>query len=329
MEIKQCYLRNNDCYRPNRTMTPAGIVVHSTAVNNPYLKRYVQPDDGMLGQNQYNNDWNRSGIDKCVHAFIGKDKNGEVRIYQTLPWNMKCWGCSYGPNGSYNSNYIQFEICEDDLTDSKYFEKAFALAAELVQYLMARYNIPIKNVVSHKEAHDRGFASNHGDPDHWLKKFGKNMDWFRDRASGVAPVQPTELVPTVWYSSYNGKSWAKDSKNGDTTGDGINAIRCLMAKVEGKDGKIQARVRVQGGNWLPWASGYNPSDYYNGYAGDGKKKIDGIQMRLIDMPGYEVAYRVCAIGNKDFYDWRYGDKDYAGARGKSIGKIQIKIIKKK
>lgn len=329
MEIRQCYMRNNDCYKAHQIMTPAGIVVHSTAANNPYISRYVQPDDGILGPNKYNNDWNRSGVNKCVHAFIGKDKNGNVRIYQTLPWNLKCWGCGSGTKGSYNSNYIQFEICEDDLTDPKYFEKAFTLAAELVRYLMVKYNIQINNIVSHNEAHDRGYASNHGDPEHWMKKFGKNMDWFRDKLSGVAPAQPTESIPTVWYSSYNGKSWSKDSKNGDTTGDGINAIRCLMAKIEGKEGKIQARVRVQGGNWLPWADGYNPSDYYNGYAGDGKKKIDGLQMRLIDMPGYEVAYRVCAVGNGDFYDWRYGDTDYAGARGKSIGKIQIKIVKKK
>ena len=52
--IHQCFLTKNDCYRAGRTITPKGIVVHSTGANNPYLRRYVQPDDGILGKNRYN-----------------------------------------------------------------------------------------------------------------------------------------------------------------------------------------------------------------------------------------------------------------------------------
>ncbi len=40
-------------------------------------------------------------------------------------------------------------------------------------------NIRAENVISHKEACGRGYASNHGAPEHWLARFGKNMDWFR------------------------------------------------------------------------------------------------------------------------------------------------------
>ena len=40
--------------------------------------------------------------------------------------------------------------------------------------------IKLNNIISHKEACARGYASNHGDCDHWLAKFGKNMDWFRE-----------------------------------------------------------------------------------------------------------------------------------------------------
>ena len=183
MEIKKCLLTNNDCYKTARKMTPAGIGVHSTGANNPYLKRYVQPDDGILGYNSYNNSWNRSGLTKCVHAFIGLDKNGVVRCYQTLPFNICCWGIGNGSKGSYNYNpaYIQFEICEDDLTNETYFNQAFDLAAEFCAYLIKEYNLSIDNVVSHHEAHLRGYGCNHGDCDHWLKKFGKDMDWFRNK----------------------------------------------------------------------------------------------------------------------------------------------------
>lgn len=181
MEIKKCLLTKNDCYKKGQKITPKGIVVHSTGANNPNLKRYVQPDDGILGVNKNNNSWNRSGLDVCVHAFIGKDKNGVVRCYQTLPFNYACWGVGKGKKGSYNYNpaYIQFEICEDNLKDKEYFTKAFEVAIEFCVYLVKKYKLSVDNVVSHKEAHKKGYGSNHSDCDHWLKKFGKDMDWFR------------------------------------------------------------------------------------------------------------------------------------------------------
>ena len=182
MEIKKCFLTNNDCYKKGRKIKPYGIIVHSTGTNNPNLKRYVQPDDGLLGKNAYNNDWNRTGTSKCVHAFIGKDKNGKVRCYQTLPFDCRSWGCGSGKKGSYNDSYIQFEICEDALADEQYFKEAFSLAVELCKYLMKKYpSIKVGNVISHKEAHERGYASNHGDCDYWLLKYGKSMKWFRSQ----------------------------------------------------------------------------------------------------------------------------------------------------
>ena len=181
MEIKKCIMTKNDCYKANQKIVPKGIVVHSTGANNPDLRRYVQPDDGILGANKWNNHWNKSGKNACVHGFIGKDKNGEVRCYQTLPFDIACWGVGKGKKGSYNYNpaYIQFEICEDDLKDATYFTKAFNTAIEFCAYLCKEYNIPVCNIVSHKEAHKLGYGSNHGDCDHWLKKFGKDMNWFR------------------------------------------------------------------------------------------------------------------------------------------------------
>ena len=196
MEINKCLLINNSCYRKASKMVPKGIVVHSTGANNPYLKRYVQPDDGILGKNQYNNDWNRSGVNACVNAFIGKDKNGVVRCYQTLPFDYMPWGCASGKKGSYNYTHIQFEICEDALKDEKYFNEAFGVAIEFCAYLCDKYNLSVDSIVSHHEAHLKGYASNHGDCDHWLKNFNKNMDWFRNEVKAklekkdVKPVEP-------------------------------------------------------------------------------------------------------------------------------------------
>lgn len=206
MELKQCILTNNDCYKKGQKMTPKGIVVHSTGANNPNLKRYVQPDDGILGKNTNNNSWNRGGLSKCVHAFVGLDKNGVVRCYQTLPFNICCWGVGNGSKGSYNYNpaYIQFEICEDNLTNKEYFTKVFDLSAEFCAYLVKEYNLSIDNIVSHHEAHLKGYGENHGDCDHWLKKFGKDMNWFRNEVKAKLGVVPKE-EPKTEFKDYKVK----------------------------------------------------------------------------------------------------------------------------
>jgi hypothetical protein len=103
IKITKKFLTNNDCYKTGRTIKPTGIVMHSTGCNQPNAQVFI-------------NTWNQSGVTKCVHAFI--DANG---IYQTLPFNMRCWGCASGKNGSYNNSHIQFEIAEDGLKDKDYF----------------------------------------------------------------------------------------------------------------------------------------------------------------------------------------------------------------
>ena len=134
--------------------SPAGIIIHSTGANNPNLKRYVNAPD-ICGENPYKNYFDRADSDVCPHAVIGRDKNGAVRAAKLLPWDVCCWWCRRGAKGSYNYNpaYIQIEIAEDALTDQKYFEEAFGLAADLCKRLMKNYpTIRPENIISHKEA---------------------------------------------------------------------------------------------------------------------------------------------------------------------------------
>ena len=195
----EAYAKNNLCYKAARTMptgSPAGIIIHSTGANNPNLKRYVNAPE-ICGDNPYKNYFDRSDSNVCPHAVIGKDKNGEVKAAKLLPWNVCCWGCGSGSKGSYNYSpaYIQIEVCEDALNDRAYFEEAFGLVADLCKRLMKNYpTIKPGNIISHKEACARGYASNHGDPEHWLARFGKNMDWFR---SQVAPEKQVRITAEI------------------------------------------------------------------------------------------------------------------------------------
>lgn len=184
MKLTQLFLTQNNCYKAGRKHTVKGIMVHSTGANNPNLKRYVGPDDGTLGVNSGGNHWNQpkpDGRQVCVHAFIGKDKNGVIRTYQTLPWDMVGWHSGSGPKGSANNmGYVGFEICEDGLTDSTYFSQVYGEAVDLCAFLCKSYNLnPMNDIICHCEGNKKGIASNHGDVMHWFPKHGKNMDTFR------------------------------------------------------------------------------------------------------------------------------------------------------
>lgn len=175
------FFYDSDCYKKGTRMTPAGVQVHSTGANNPWLRRYVQPDDGRIGKNPNGNDHNGPG-NVCANAYIGKQSDGTVAVYEALPWDMRCWLSGSGDKGNANRlGYIGYEICEDGLSDAAYFEKTMGQAILLTAYLCQAYNLSIDSVRDHAELHELGLASNHRDITHWLIKFGKNMTWFRDR----------------------------------------------------------------------------------------------------------------------------------------------------
>lgn len=198
----KAYAVNNGAYKAARPMpkgSPAGIIIHSTGANNPNLRRYVNAP-AICGENPYRNYFDRPDSDVCPHAVIGKDKDGVLRAAKLLPWDICCWGCGSGGKGSYNYSpaYIQIEVCEDDLTDGAYFNAAFTLAADLCRRLMKLYPaIKPENIISHKEACARGYASNHGDPEHWLARHGRDMDWFRGLVGGKTRITATADVPTT------------------------------------------------------------------------------------------------------------------------------------
>ena len=224
MNLHKLIFTENACYKAGRKITVKGIMVHSTGANNPWLKRYVGPDDGLLGKNQYNNHWNThhpGGREVCVHGFIGKLADGTIATYQTLPWDHRGWHAG----GSANNTHIGFEICEDGLTDATYFAKVYKEAVELCVYLCKQYGLTEQDIICHSEGYRKGVASNHGDVMHWFPKHGKSMDTFRADvknllATTAEPEAPeAEATPTTEYPEklttgyYRVRKEWKDSKS--------------------------------------------------------------------------------------------------------------------
>lgn len=208
LKIYRQFFTNSDCYKAGVRQASIGVQVHSTGKNNPFLKRYVQPDDGRLGVNRNGNSHNRPGVDVCASAYIGKLEDGTVAVYQTLPWDMRCWISGKGDCGNANKvGFIGFEICEDDLNSEYYFTAAVwtaavNLTAHLCNLMGVRpdeviglevdgteddrkasvWKIPdgdVLAVMDHSELAARGLASGHADITHWLRRYGKRMSDFR------------------------------------------------------------------------------------------------------------------------------------------------------
>ena len=235
MNLIQCFLTANDCYKAGRTITPRGVMVHSTGANNPLVARYVQPADNdpnrayllkKIGGNRNANDWNNPGLGVCTHAFVGKFADGSVGTAQTLPWNRRGWHAGTGTSGgSANDTHIAFEICEDALADATYFGKVYQEAVELTAMLCKTYNLnPLADgvVICHSEGYKRGIASNHGDVMHWFPKFGKSMDTFRadvSKAMTPAQVKPQPPVSGKTYTVVKGDTLSEIAQKYGTTVD--------------------------------------------------------------------------------------------------------------
>lgn len=245
----ECILTESRCYNRTSKMKVKGVLWHSTAADNTTIRRYVQPSKNdpkydelmaLIGKNAYNNDWNDPNLKVCVHAFIGTLKDDTITSVQTLPWDLACYGCGSGSRGSCNDGWIQFEICEDDLTNKSYFDKVYKEACELTAYLcklydldpmaMTTYNgyeVPV--VLCHKDANTYKMGSNHGDVMHWFKKYNKTMDDVRKDVAKLMGVSVSATAPTPDNSKPSTSS--KPSLKKGATGEAVKELQSSLNKL--------------------------------------------------------------------------------------------------
>lgn len=187
IKLVEKIMKNSPCYQYGQIITVKGMYLHS--IGCPCEK----------AQNIINNE-NRSDAGAAVQAVIQHD--GQVLIglpiYPERKTAVRNWHCGEGVNGSGNDTHIGVEMCEPETirytSGASWIEigdgsntKAVVLGnyKSAVEYFALRCKQfglnPIKDgvIISHKEGHDRGYASNHGDPEHLWKHFGLTMDQFR------------------------------------------------------------------------------------------------------------------------------------------------------
>ena len=218
MKLVESILTKNPCYTAGRKITVKGLMLHSVGCSQPNASVFIK-------------NWNSASYDRaCVHGFI--DGN-DGTVYQTLPWNHRGWHCGSSINGSANNTHIGVEMCEpacitytsgssfkcsDTATAKASVKKTYEAAVELFAMLCKTYGLdPMADgvIISHKEGHARGIASNHGDPEHLWNglSMGYTMDTFRKavkaKLSGSteetskAAVTETSDEKTIWDYLYS------------------------------------------------------------------------------------------------------------------------------
>ena len=203
LKLVESILKKNPCYTAGRKITVKGLMLHSVGCPQPRASVFI-------------NSWNSASFDRaCVHGFI--DGN-DGTVYQTLPWNHRGWHCGSSINGSANNTHIGVEMCEpacitytggasfkcSDLATARAVAKrTYEAAVELFAMLCKQYGLdPMADgvIISHKEGHARGIASNHGDPEHLWSQLGMGytMNTFRkavkDKLSGTASEEKPQAV---------------------------------------------------------------------------------------------------------------------------------------
>ena len=179
MKIIQHIMTKSDCYKAGRKITVKGLMLHSVGCPQPKASAFI-------------NNWNKPGANACVHGLIDGN-TGDV--YQTLPWNHRGW---HG-GGKSNNTHIGVEMCEpscikytggsnficSDVASARAVaQRTYDTAVQLFAHLCKEYKLdPLADgvIISHREGHKRGIASNHGDPEHlWMQLgMGYTMDTFR------------------------------------------------------------------------------------------------------------------------------------------------------
>ena len=234
MNLVSSFLTNNPCFKANankqdsryvafQNSGPKGLMLHSIGCPQPSALVFLK-------------NWNRSDYgDACVHGFI--DANTGI-AYQTLPWNYRGWHCA----GAANNTHVGVEMCEpacikytggssftcsDLATARAAATRTYNTAVELFAMLCDDYDLdPLADgvIISHKEGHARGVASNHGDPEHLWTQLGLpyTMNTFRKAVKAKMDENNKPALdnkPAAW--SKEAVEWAFKNKLliGDDKGD--------------------------------------------------------------------------------------------------------------
>lgn len=224
IKIEQRIATQSPCYKAGKTIVPKGGMLHSVGCPQPDPLVFVRT-------------WSTSS-NVCVHAVVGKEKV----VYQVLPWNRRGW---HG-GGSSNNTLIAIEMTEpasikytgganwvetgNGANTKAHVLATYANAVEFFAYICKEYGFNPENsdvLMSHREGHAKGIASNHGDVEHIWNRFGLSMNQFRKDVKAAMAGSNITTVPSA----------PVDNSSDDTSNQKVNPLNGTVTVIyKGDDG---------------------------------------------------------------------------------------------
>lgn len=115
--------------------------------------------------------------------FERKRNNSLISIEMTEPATIKYTG---------GSSWIE---TGDGSNTKAHVLATYANAVQFFAYICKKYGFNPENsnvLMSHREGHAKGIASNHGDPEHIWNKYGLTMNQFRKDVKRQCPARPSQ-----------------------------------------------------------------------------------------------------------------------------------------
>ena len=262
MKLIESILTKNPCYTAGRKITVKGLMLHSVG-----CRSQRHPCSSTAGIHHLmimpaSMDLSMPMTARFIRHFRGTIVGGtagpEARAAEITP--ISVWKCV---SGLYQVYRRQQFTCSDLATARACAERTYQAAVELFAMLCRQYSLnPLADgvVISHKEGHARGIASNHGDPEHlWTQLgMGYTMDTFRkavkaamDGSSSAGTSGYTKIMGTAVATTEQMRSYLK-SKNPNAAQSVLDMIPLYLSegKTEGVRGDIAfAQSCLETGNF--------------------------------------------------------------------------------
>lgn len=281
-------------------------------------------------------------VETCGNIFqnrkassnYGIDSNGRVGMY--VEEKDRAWTSSSPSN---DNQAVTIEVANDGGASTNWHvsDKALAKLIDLCVDICERNGIKQLNYTGDSSGNltrHNMFAATDCPGPYLQSKFPYIASEVNKRLNGESSNKGNDSSSSkvnVTYKVRTNGRWLPEVKNlEDYAGNIGQKITDIAIKVD--KGSIKYRIHTNG-KWLPYVTGYNTSDYNNGYAGNGTP-IDCIEIYYYTpdniRPYQQAYYRVSPV-NKGYYSWQKdnsitnGMDGYAGAPGVAIDRLQIQI----
>lgn len=297
---------------------------------NGYIVKKAPEGQGYVKNVAESNAWG-ADIHMPIHTNAGGSSKGTMGLcYQGCVTNKYMQGV-YNAVAELTPWADSGIIVRNDLYEINstramcvYMEMAFHDKADSAQWI-------IDNVVPLGEAIAKGMCAADGKT--YIAGDGTEVVPPMSSAPSTSPIGSGGAGIVFEYAvRAGGVTYPPVTNLSDYAGVRGRAITDVAIKVN--KGSVKYRVHVKGDGWLPYVTGYDWTDYNNGYAGNGKI-IDAIEVYyntpsdVVAAHGYQKAqYRVSSL-NGNYWPWQYdnetggGQDGYAGVIGKAIDRFQL------